>query len=364
MLTRRNYTWDPGPLSRPKPADKDASRRIRVGYLSPDFRQHPVAFFIENFLRYHRRSEFHVTCFACSPAEDSYTELLRQLSDEWETLAGMSTEEAAKRIREKEIDIAVDLAGHHVQRSGKDVAPVDVLARFAAPVQVTWIGYPNTTGLDCVQYRLTDNIADPPESSQKYSEELVRLDTCFLCIAPPQDLLCTEVGKLPQESNGHVTFASFNDLSKISPSTARLWGRLLLAMPDARLKIKVKDAGKYSINHDNFGQFADRFVSIALDPAAPGFNFKSKAKLRQRIDIMPANATLKEHFANFHYADIALDPFPYSGTTTSVDALLMGVPVVTLRTLGALVCPPFSADACAPISACVIFEGARSCKRV
>lgn len=123
--------------------------------------------------------QVHVTCYSCTKSADSYTARLRDLSDSWVSLADMSAEASAARIRADKIDIAIDLAGHHVGRTGGDVAPVDILAYFAAPVQVTWIGYPNTTGLDCVQYRLTDAVADPPDSTQKYSEvEILKSQHC------------------------------------------------------------------------------------------------------------------------------------------------------------------------------------------
>ena len=324
-----------GLVCRPVPADKDANRRLKIGYLSPDFRTHPVAFFIEPFLRHHRRSEVEVTCYACSSEEDTYTARLRDLSDEWVSLAGMTAETAAARIRADEIDIAIDLAGHHVVRSLDTVAPVDVLAHYAAPVQVTWIGYPNTTGLDCVHYRLSDAVADPPHSTQKYSEELIRLPDCFLCFSPPQDLLSTPVGSsLPCETCGHVTFGSMNDLSKISPAVMRLWLEILLLLPSAVLKIKVKSAGKYSIREDNFDQYKELLVSSALDPSMPGFSFKSKANLKKRIEMVAPNPHVKDHFAGYTSLDIALDTLPYSGTTTTCDSLIMGVPVVTLRESG------------------------------
>ena len=215
---------------------------------------------------------------------------------------------------------------------------MDILAHLAAPVQVTWIGYPNTTGLECMHYRLTDAVADPPNSTQKFSEELVRLPDCFLCIAPPDDLLSTEVAEAPFEANGYVTFGTFNDVSKNSPSAMRLWGKILARLPNAMLKIKAKDAGKYSLNQSNFAQYADGFVATALDPNMPGFNFKSKAQLRKRVEMLPSQLELKDHFKCYNQVDIALDPFPYAGTTTSVDSLMMGVPVVTLRKNGAGAC--------------------------
>ena len=323
-------------VGRPRPSDMDASRKLKIAYVSPDLRTHPIAFFLEPFLRHHDRSQVHVTCYSCGTDADRYSDRLRGLSDEWVSLAHMTAEAAAARLRADCVDIAVDLAGHHVVRSRGSVAPLDILAYYAAPVQVTWIGYPNTTGLHNVDYRFTDAIADPLESTQKYSEELVRLDNCFLCFAPPQELLDTDVAVPPfqDKENLHVTFGSFNDVSKNSPSAMRVWGKILAQVPSATLKIKVKDAGKYSLDKDRFTEYADRFVSLALDPPAPRSSFKSKANLRRRIEMLPWCQSLTDHFASYHQVDIALDPFPYSGTTTTLDALLMGVPVVTLRQAG------------------------------
>jgi len=176
-----------GEVKRPDPADKDADRRLKIAYLSPDLQRHPCAYFIEPFLRNHDRAVVHVTVYQCNPGGDDYTEMLKGLADEWVYAAVMPEAMIAEHIRKSEIDIAVDLAGQMVMRPASK-HPSQVLAHYPAPVQVTWIGYPNTTAVDCIHYRLVDSITDPPDTQQWHCEELWRLPDCFLCFAPPQVL--------------------------------------------------------------------------------------------------------------------------------------------------------------------------------
>ena len=187
-----------GRVCRPVPADQDPGRRLKIGYLSPDMRRHPCAYFLEHFLQHHDRSQVRVVVYVCNVQQDDYTDRLRGLADEWVQLTDVcaSAEAAAARIREDSIDIAIDLAGHAVAR-GANFAPVDIFAYYAAPIQCTYLGYPNTTGLDNVQYRFTDAVADPVDSTQKFSEKLVRLPGCFLAFSPPQVIPSVFLAALP-----------------------------------------------------------------------------------------------------------------------------------------------------------------------
>ena len=198
-----------GEVRRPEPVDKDPARKLRIGDLSPDLKRHPCAYFFEPILRHHDRDSVHVTVYQCNPPGkfDKYTAMLKELADEWVEVAHLSEQKIAERVRQDQIDIAVDLAGHAVLRPANK-SPCQVLAHYPAPVQVTWIGYPNTTGVDCIHYRFVDEISDPPDANQWHSEHLWRLPDCFLSFAAPQDLLDTPVQPSPCIANGYVTFGS------------------------------------------------------------------------------------------------------------------------------------------------------------
>jgi protein O-GlcNAc transferase len=209
-------------------------RQLRIGYLSPDFNKHSVSYFTEALLRFRSSSRFQVTCYSASVKEDGTTRRLRSLADSWVSVAGMTPLVVAHRIRSDQIDILVELAGHTAGNR------LDVMALRPAPVQVTWIGYPNTTGLDTIQYRITDQYADPLDTTQQYSEELVRLPETFLCYTPPEESEAGPVGPPPSAALGYVTFGSFNNVAKINGRVVRLWSRILLAVPDSRLLLKSR----------------------------------------------------------------------------------------------------------------------------
>ena len=226
-----------GPVTRPIPADRGLHRRLKIGYVSSDLKRHPCAYFLEPFLRHHDREAVHVTVYQCNPGGDEYSRKLRGLADEWIEVSHEPERVIAERLRKDTIDIAVELSGHAVVRPFNR-SPCHVLAHYAAPVQVSWIGYCNTTGLDCIHYRFVDAVTDHPNTKQWHSERLWRLPDCFLSFAPPQDLLDTPISPLPCIANGLVSFGTFNNLAKICASTMRLWGRLLARLPTAQLKIK------------------------------------------------------------------------------------------------------------------------------
>ena len=332
-----------GPVTRPIPADRGLHRRLKIGYVSSDLKRHPCAYFLEPFLRHHDREAVHVTVYQCNPGGDEYSRKLRGLADEWIEVSHEPERVIAERLRKDTIDIAVELSGHAVVRPFNR-SPCHVLAHYAAPVQVSWIGYCNTTGLDCIHYRFVDAVTDHPNTKQWHSERLWRLPDCFLSFAPPQDLLDTPISPLPCIANGLVSFGTFNNLAKICASTMRLWGRLLARLPTAQLKIKgmkgrpvVDEMGnrKYVLDLEKVEVYKERFASVGLDKKADGFNFKSKTNLKRRLHLLPEMHAYSDHFKCYHQIDIALDTFPYCGTTTTIDALMMGVPVITLKSSGA-----------------------------
>jgi protein O-GlcNAc transferase len=286
--------------------DRDAGRRLRIGYVSPDFRQHSVVFFLEPLLKEHDRQAVEIYCYAEVMRPDTPTARLRGLADHWLVTVGLSDDALAERIRADGIDILVDLAGH----TSRNRLPV--FARKPAPIQVTWLGYPNTTGLTAVDYRLVDAVTDPAGEADSWASEiLVRLDDGFLCYGAPQG--APEPAAPPRLKAGTVTFGSFNNPTKVSAATFDAWAKLLARLPQARLLLKGR-------------QFADG-ATRALFLARLG----ERGVTAERVELVAWLPDMAAHLAAYHRVDIALDPFPYNGTTTTCEALWMGVPVVTLR---------------------------------
>ena len=287
-------------------APSTKSGRIKIGYISPDFREHSVSYFFLPLLRHHNRDSFEIFCYSEVKREDEITYQIKELSDHWRPIAWLRDRAIADQVRQDGIDILIDLAGHTAENR------LPVFAYKPAPVQITWLGYPGTTGMPVMDFRLTDEIADPPgEADEYHSETLVRLPRGFLCYGPPED--APAVSGLPAHKNGHITFGSFNNLPKINLEVIALWSRLLDQVADSHLLLKSK-------------QFADeqvrqRFLDL----------FSARGIGAERVRLLPKTTTTAAHLALYHQMDIALDPFPYNGTTTTCEALWMGVPVITLR---------------------------------
>jgi protein O-GlcNAc transferase len=285
---------------------REAGRRLRIGYVSADFRRHSVAYFLEPLLRAHDHERVEVFCYADVARPDAVTHDLRAFADHWLVTVGMADDALAQRISADGIDILVDLAGHTAKNR------LRVFARKPAPVQVTWLGYPNSTGLNSIDYRLVDAITDPEGVSDAFaSETLIRLKGGFLCYAPVAD--APALSPPPSLTTGVVTFGSFNNPAKVSAATLDVWAALLARLPKARLLLKGK-------------QFAD---------AATRASFLARLGERgvpaERVELMAWLPGAAAHLALYHRVDIALDPFPYNGTTTTCEALWMGVPVVARR---------------------------------
>ncbi len=286
--------------------DRIAGRRLRIGYVSPDFRQHSVAYFFEPLLQAHDRQQVEVFCYAEVRRPDAVTARLERLCDHWLVTVGLSDDELAERIRTDAIDILVDLSGHTADNR------LRMFARKPAPLQVTWLGYPNTAGLKAIDYRLVDDVTDPaPEADAWASETLVRLEGGFLCYGGSKDAP-EPVVRSTQEADT-VTFGSFNNPSKVSASTFDAWAKLLTRLPQARLLLKGKQFADDGTHTLFLGRLSQRGVSA------------------DRVKLVPSLPDAAAHLAAYHWVDVALDPFPYNGTTTTCEALWMGVPVVTLR---------------------------------
>jgi predicted O-linked N-acetylglucosamine transferase (SPINDLY family) len=286
--------------ARPHPSDPSPDRLLKVGYVSPDLREHPVAHFVEPILAHLDRSRFHVTCYASVARPDATTSRLCGLADAWRDIAALSDATVAEQIRADGIDILVDLAGHTTGRR------LLVFARKPAPVQVTHFGYPNTTGLAAMDYRVTDPHADPPGRTEPlHTEELVRLPEVAWCYQPSAS---PDPGPLPALAAGHVTFGALNKLAKLTPQAISLWGRLLGGVPGSRLML-LAGAGDRTDQ-----RLRDQFRQCGID-----------GDRLQLVGRLPRDQYLKL----YQQIDIVLDSFPYNGGVTTCDALWMGVPVIT-----------------------------------
>lgn len=284
---------------------RDPARRLRVGYLSPDFRLHSAAFFVEPILAGHDRTHFEVFAYSDVSRPDDVSARLESVADHWRDIAMLDHDAVAEQILGDGIDILVDLAGH----TGKNRMPL--FARKPAPVQVSYLGYPNTTGLLTMDYRLTDGDADPVGITDRYyTERLVRLPRGFLCYRPVLD--SPPVADLPCLKRGRIRFGSFNNFVKVSDETIGLWSRILFDAPGSELMLKGNGLTDPETRRDLMQRFADCGI-------AP-----------ERLVLQGPVPELAEHLACYHEIDIALDVFPYNGTTTTCEALWMGVPVITL----------------------------------
>jgi predicted O-linked N-acetylglucosamine transferase (SPINDLY family) len=256
-------------------------------------------------LESHDRTAFEIYLYDDSPRLDAFTERLRPLADAWHRVRGMPDAQLAEKIRADRIDVLVDLAGH---TAGNRLL---TFARRPAPVQISYLGYPNTTGLNTVDYRLTDAVADPPGlADELHTEKLVRLPGTFLTFRPPVET--PEVVDPPVLKNGFVTFGSFNALWKVNAPLLQLWARVLRAVPDSRLMMKAEGLEEPDVAH----RIANVFRQAGIDVA--------------RVRLLGREATYAGHLAAYGTCDVCLDTFPYAGTTTTCEALWMGVPVVSL----------------------------------
>ena len=280
--------------------DMDPDRRLRIGYLSPDFRVHPVGWFFLTLLERHRSDRVETYCYALNDQADRQTAFIRSAAHHWRPVSSLSDSALEELIRADEIDILVDLAGHTAGNR------LGVFAGRPAPVQATWLGYPDTTGLKAMDYRLTDGVADPDGSLA--SEELVRLEGGFLCYRSPVDVAVDK----PSRAGRGVVFGSFNNLAKLNDSVVDCWAEILKRVSDSRLMLKARSFADPDTRARCLHAFGDRGI-------AP-----------QQLDLRERTRDLRDSFAAYNAMDIALDPFPYNGTTTTFDALWMGTPVVAL----------------------------------
>lgn len=285
-------------------------RRLKIGFLSPDFRAHSVMYFVEGLLAQLDRRKFEVYAFYLFPKDDQVTGRVQRHVDQFIHLAGFDSQQQANAIRAQGIDLLVDLAGHTGNNG------LLAMARKAAPVQISWLGFPATTGLQAIDYKLTDEITDPPGAESDYTEQLYRLPTLFACYRPMsrnplwryQPLY--QVQTTPALANGFITFGSCNNLGKLTDAVLALWGEILQAVPRSRLLIEGKNLDR----SDFASAYRARCESLGIDTA--------------RLDLVALD--VNQQYLTYHCIDIALDPFPLTGGTTTFDVLWMGVPMISM----------------------------------
>ena len=285
---------------------KDSEKRLKIGYISPDFRSHSIAYFFEPIISHHNGKICEIYCYSAVLKSDKTTMRLRRMSHHWKSVIGLSTDQIVALIKNDEIDILIDLTGH----TGKNY--LSVFAHKPAPIQVTYLGYPNTTGLPTMDYRLTDDYADPSGKTEKlHTEKLIRLSSTAWCYRPPKKM--PEVKEYPAKAKGIVTFGSFNASYKLNDKVYELWAKILSRVKDSRLLLKSTNFADEGLKT----QITEKFLKQGIE--------------RDRIILQGKVASHKAHMGYYHKIDIALDSFPYHGTTTTCEALYMGVPVVSLE---------------------------------
>lgn len=308
----RSRRWAQLPVNRlpvagsphPQPHADDADRRLRIGYVSPDFRNHSCASFLKPLFAAHDSRAVEIIVYATTGKEDETTHWFRAHVDHWRDISALTDAAAAELIRQDRLDILVDLAGHTMGNA------IGIFLRKPAPIQVSWLGYPATTGVEQIDYRLTDAVADPAgEADDWHVERLIRLDDGFLCYAPRRDT--PDVGALPAEANGFVTFGSCNNIAKLTPAAVVTWSRILAAVPRSRLILKGWMLGFAATR----ARIESAFVAQGIEP--------------RRLDLRGWTHS-DRYLELYQQIDIGLDTFPYNGTTTTFESLWMGVPVITL----------------------------------
>lgn len=281
-----------------------APERLRVGFVSADFRTHSVAYFLTSLFESRQAGGMEIFCYSNWPLSDGMTRRLAGAADHWRDIVGMGDEDAARLVIADGIDVLIDLSGHTAGNR------LGLFARKPAPVQATWLGYSGTTGLASIDYVLADRHVVPEGDEAAFSETVLRLPDSYLCYTPHR--LDCPVGPFPALDKGYVTFGSFNNWAKTSDETIAAWTSILAAVRGSRLFLKSKSFADPDCLGMTKARFADR--GIAAD------------RLSLKAHLPQADA-----LAAYNDIDIALDPFPYGGTTTTCETLWMGVPVVTLR---------------------------------
>lgn len=291
------------PLTRaaePPGNSTDPGRRLRIGYLSPDFRYHPGGHFLLPPIEHCDRDRFELFLYSTTRHADGFTERFQKAADHWRNVRALSDEGLTHTIRNDSIDILFECAGHMAGRR------LLACARRPAPVQISFPLYPNTTGLSAMDYRITDPYFSPPDVDRYHSETLIRLPDAHVCYEPSDRTLAPSA-RPPRESGGRLTFGCFNNVAKIGPKTIALWSRILRAVPESRLALKW-----LGLNDSEESWFVDAFRRHGVS-----------------ADRLVLSGRTPSPYAPYLEIDVALDPLHANGGTTTCDALWMGVPVIS-----------------------------------
>jgi predicted O-linked N-acetylglucosamine transferase (SPINDLY family) len=275
---------------------------LRVGIVSPDLGWHPVGYFLVRVLENLDRQRAETTCYSDRTIQDGLTHRLQAAAARWRDTIGLDDQRLAEQIQADRIDILFDLAGHTAHNR------LLVFARKPAPIQISWIGYEGTTGLSAMDYLLADRLMIPPGSERHYREGVLHMPEGYLCYDPPETV--PPVGPPPLLKEGSGTFGSFNNLTKITPEVVAVWARILCSAPSTRLILKYRGLGDPAVRR----RFLDLFAAQGVGP--------------QRLDLLPWSS-YSDYLATYHRVDLALDPFPFSGSAITCESLWMGVPVIT-----------------------------------
>ena len=285
--------------------DANPDKPLKIGFVSGDFCAHAVSFFITPLLKHLDRKQFQVIAYSDVAKPDQVTEEIKKHCDQWRDAASLNDDLLAAQMGADQLDVLIDLSGHSANNR------LGIFSQHIAPIQISWLGYPATTGLDSIQYRITDAIADPiSEDKDYFSERLIRLNTSFLCYEPYAD--SPKVTKQTVNSKASIRFGSFNNLAKISATTLDAWAGVLLAVPDSTLYIKRQQLINKNAKQHLINELSDRGID------------------ESRLILKTSKAKIKDHLAEYNEIDIALDTSPYNGTTTTLESLWMGTPVITL----------------------------------
>ncbi len=282
---------------------REPGKRLKIGYMSGDCYNHPVGSLLRGVLRQHDHGKFEIHCFMTTSRSDEMTERLRAHCDYWHEVQLLSFEELADLIHAEGIDILVDLSGHTESNRLK------VFALKPTPVQATWIGYFHSTGLKSIDYFITDPHTTPLQSDQLFSEAPARLPHSRFCFTPPE--FAPGVSNTPADRAGYITFGSFNRLAKLTDQVIEAWARIVMSVPDAKLMIKAREFSDI----ETVERIKKKFGTSGLSPG--------------RLIVRPASGH-QQMLSEYSEVDIGLDPFPFNGGMTSMDALWMGVPVLTM----------------------------------
>jgi protein O-GlcNAc transferase len=293
----------PGQVQNTWPNPKNPDKRLRVGIVSPDLWEHSVGYFVRGLLENRDKKQVEYAVYATAARNDAVAQRIAAAADASRDMSRANDQQLVQQIRQDQVDILLELSG---QTQGNRLMAVRLRG---APVQATYIGYPNTTGVPTIDYRIVDSLTDPPGAERLATEKLVRLDPCFLCYTPPQN--APEPAPPPSTEQDFITFGSFNALKKVTPGVVALWSRVLHDVPHSRLVIKA--GGLESPR-------ARDHLSTQL---------KQQGIPEIRFDLLGKTEAKRDHFEAYANLDIALDTFPYNGTTTTCEALWMGVPVIS-----------------------------------